>query len=422
MLSHSRALAAATLLFAVSLSAAHAAPLTLEEAWRLAEAANPALRSAKANLSAAEGQLEDARGLLWNNPQISTDRVRRELPLTGLPPERRPEWGVAFSQTFEIAGQHGHRREAAERDLTALQAEVREIRRQTRAEVERRFVRVLALQQRVATEEESLKSLDEAASTVRKRVVAGEDSRLDGNLASVEAERGRNQLAALGENLVEAKSDLAAALQLPSDRLPEATGELVPATPTYTLERLLAAAARRPKARALELREEAATSRLKLERAAVYPDVTVGLTSGREGPLDAREKLVGVTLSVPLPLFRRNAAGIGKASTELAQAQIDRQVEERDAPARVRALWLKVESLRARLWRLEESILAGLDQNRQLSTKAYRAGEIGLLQLLLVNRQVLDGRRDLVDVRTDLRLATVDLELAAGWPEKDNEQ
>ena len=34
----------------------------------------------------------------------------------------------------------------------------------------------------------------------------------------------------------------------------------------------------------------------------------------REGPGDAREKLVGLSVSIPLPFFRRNAAGIGKAS------------------------------------------------------------------------------------------------------------
>ena len=46
-------------------------PLTLEQAWQLAEQSNPALNSARANLATAEGQLADAQGLLWNNPQIA---------------------------------------------------------------------------------------------------------------------------------------------------------------------------------------------------------------------------------------------------------------------------------------------------------------------------------------------------------------
>ena len=189
----------------------------------------------------------------------------------------------------------------------------------------------------------------------------------------------------------------------------------MPAIPRYTLEELLAAARQRPQLRALELREAAAASRLGLERATVYPDVTVGINVGREGPGDTREKLVGVSLSLPLPLFRRNAAGIGRATTELTQAQIERQATERDVPAQVRALWRNVESLRARVKRLEDNVLTSLDQNQRLSATSYRAGEIGLLQLIVVNRQVLDGRRDLIEARSDLRLTTIALEAAAGW-------
>jgi len=60
-------------------------------------------------------------------------------------------------------------------------------------------------------------------------------------------------------------------------------------------------------------------------------------------------------------------------------------------------------------------VLPSLQENRRLSAISFRAGEIGLLQLLLVNRQVLDGQRDLLDARTDLRLTQVALEAAAGW-------
>lgn len=269
---------------------------------------------------------------------------------------------------------------------------------------------------RIAIEEEALRLVEDAAAAVRKRVVAGEDSRLDGNLALVEAERGHNQLAALRERLTAARAELASALQLAPESLPEVAGKLTPGVPNYTLEQLLATARGRPQLLALERREAAAASHLSLERASTYPDITVGVTVGREGATEARERLIGVNLSIPMPLFRRNATGIGKATTELTQAQIERQVAGRDIPAQVHALWLNLESLRARVKRLEANVLGSLDQNQQLSAKSYRAGEIGLLQLIVVNRQVLDGRRDLIDARRELRLATVALEAAAGWP------
>lgn len=393
-----------------------AASLTLEQAWQTAEAANPVLQSARANLATAQGQLADTQGLLWNNPQLYTERVRRDVPQAGLDSQRQREWNTSLSQTIEIGGQHGYRRAAAEQELAALQSVLQETQRQVRAEVEQRFVRVLALQLRIATEQETLKLVESAATVVKKRVAAGEDSRLDGNLAAVEAERGRNQLAALGEQLTEARVALAGTLQMAPESLPEVSGELMPVAARYTLDQLLASTVNRPQLRAFEQREAAARNRLKLERASIYPDITLGVSSGREGASTAREKLVGVSVSLPLPLFRRNAGGIGKAATELTQAQIERQVVGRDTLAQVRALWLKVESLRARVERLQQTVLANLDDNQRLSSISYRAGEIGLLQLILVNRQVFDGRRDLLDARTEFRLATVALEAAAGWP------
>lgn len=68
------------LLFLAGSSAYAVGPLTLDEAWRLAETANPTLRAARANLDAVEGQLRDASGLLYNNPQLSTDQTRRRVP------------------------------------------------------------------------------------------------------------------------------------------------------------------------------------------------------------------------------------------------------------------------------------------------------------------------------------------------------
>lgn len=391
------------------------APLTLEQAWEQAEQANPALRSIQANLAAAEGELTDSRALLWNNPQLATEWRKRTIPQTADPARSNREWAVGLAQTFEIAGQQGKRRNAAEQSLAATQEAIAETRRQLRAEVEQRFVQVLSLQLRIQMEERTLNLIQEAATAVRKRVAAGEDSRLDGNLAKVEAERAQNQVSVLREQLVQARSELAALLQLPADNLPEVGGYLDPAPAPYTLDSLLASASNRPLLRAFDYREKAARSRLDLERAAVYPDVTLGLSTAREGLADSQDRITGLSISLPLPLFRRNATGIGRATTELTQAQVQQQAVQRDSRAQVLALWERWENLKTRVKRLSESVLPSLQENQHLSSVSFRAGEIGLLQLLLVNRQVLDGQRDLLDARTDLRLTQVTLETAAGW-------
>lgn len=394
-----------------------AVPLTLEQAWQFAEHANTRLRQVQAQLSTAQGELSDARSLLWNNPKLTGERVRREVPQTGMSAENRREWSAGLEQTFELAGQQSYRRKATEQQLQALDALIEDTRREIRAEVEQRFVQVLSLQERILTERQSLKIIEDTASSVKKRVAAGEDSRLDGNLASVEAVRASNQIGVMEEQLIQARTELAQTLQLPGNGLPRVVGTLSAPTPTDTLETLLSSAANRPLLRALDYREQAAKSRLALERATRYPDLTVGVTTGREGSTSARERLTSLTLSLPLPLFRNNAGGIGRAATELSQAQIERETSARNTASSVTSLWQKLQSLTLRVNALQQSVLPALEENQRLSVKSLQSGEIGLFQLLVVNRQVLDGRRDLIDAQTEWRLTRLSLHLTAGWNE-----
>ncbi len=392
-----------------------APPITLDQAWQLAEDANATLRQARAQRAAAEGELADASALLWNNPRLSAERVRRDVPQAGLAPETRREAAFGLEQTFEIAGQQGLRRKASQQQLQALEAAIEEARLQIRAEVEQRFVRVLSIQERIATESASAKIIEDTAASTAKRVAAGEDSRLDGNLARVEAVRARNQIAMLQEQLTQARAELGATLQLPMAQLPSAVGPLAQVETAYSLAQLQESAAARPLLRSLEHREQAAKSRLSLERAARFPDLTLALSRGREGPSTARERLTGVTLSLPLPLFRRNAGAIGRAATELTQAQIEQDTERRNSHASIAALWQQLQSLKARVDALQTAVLPALEENQRLSVKSLQAGEISLVQLLLVNRQVLDGRRDTIDALTELRMTQIALRQAAGW-------
>ena len=223
-------------------SAASAQTLTLDDALRRAEEANPRLRAAQAEATALEGQLADARALLWNNPTLAGEVGRRTIPNEA----RQREYLVGISQPFEIAGQQGYRREEAEQSLAAYREQIAELRRQVRADVSRRFLAVLALQARIDTERTVLKLTESSAAIVDKRFRAGEDTRLQANLAEVEADRARNEVRFLEEQLVQARAELAALLQLPPAELPEARGELVATAPPYSLEQLLGLVDSRP--------------------------------------------------------------------------------------------------------------------------------------------------------------------------------
>jgi cobalt-zinc-cadmium efflux system outer membrane protein len=403
-------------------TAAGTGPLTLAEALRLAETASPTVRAREAQLAAAEGSRREAASFLFNNPELSVERTRRSA---ATPDGNAREWGLSIAQPIEIGGQQARRREAASASLEALRAEIEDARRQARADASQRFHAVLAAQRRVQLEQRSVELFDGSAQAVAKRRSAGEDTRLDANVALIEAERARNALAVSQEHLQDAKAELATALQLPPSAVPEVIGDLaVPggAPLPYSLDQLLASAQALPKQRALAAREDAARARVGVERASRYPDVTVGLNVGREGPSDGRERVTTLTVSVPLPLFKRNDAAIGQALSEATQAEIERASATRDGQAQVRRLWTRLDSQRERVARLQRAMVAASADNQQLAAKSRQAGQIGLLDQLLVNRQSLDAERDLNDALAEFHTTRIELENAAGWSREGTSQ
>ena len=408
----SRAAFGAVLIAFALHASAQSRSLTLEEALRRAEEVAPAVNVAQAQLSAGEAELKEANAFLWNNPVVAATATRRRIPQPGLSDARVTEPSLGLSQTFETGGQASYRRASAAASREALMFGVPDARRRLRFEVSERFHRVLALQQRTSIEREGQSIAEEAAALAAKRVTAGEDSRLDGNLARIEAERARNQAVAAREALTRARAELAALLQLPLDALPEASGDLSPPAVPAGREEYLERVAQRPDLLALERRVEAARRRVDLERAARSPDVTLGITGGREGLYDQRESFAMLSLSVPLPIFRRNDAAIGRAVAELTQAELEQRAALSGARAELAGLFDRYATLEERVGRLKSEVLPAIDENLRLSRRARQAGEIAVPQLLIVSRQAIEARRELLEAQAEQRSVASAIEAA----------
>jgi len=397
------------------------AALTLSEAISRADAANPTIRVREAQLATGEGLRRDAAFPLYNNPQLTVEQARRRATGSAAPGGNANEGALGISQPFETGGQQRRRRDAAAATVDAIAAEIGDARRQVRAEAALRFHAVLAAQRRVEIEQRSLALFESSSNAVARRRSAGEDTRLDANVALIEAERSRNALAVAKEQLLDARVELASVLQLPPAQIPEVVGELniTQGMPEpYKLDQLLMSVQSQPRLVALAAREAAARARLAVETGNRMPDVTVGLNVGREGPPGGRERVTTLSLSLPLPLFRRNGAAIGQAQTEATQAELERMTAIRDGEAQVRRLWLRLASQRERVQRLQQSMLPASEDNRQLAARSRQAGQIGLLEQLVINRQTLDAERDLNDALGDLHTTRIEMERAAGWPQE----
>lgn len=392
--------------------------LTLAEAMRLAETAHPLVRTRQAQLVAAEALRQEAAAPFFNNPDLSLERTHRDA---NAPDSSSKDWGLGISQRIEMGGQQARRREAAASMLESLKQEVEDARQQARAEAALRFYAVHAALGRVDIEQRSVELLTNTARVVGQLRAAGENTRLDANIAMLEAEKARNMLSLAHGQLAEAKAELANALQLPpgaSPKIVAPTPGLKPSAMPYQLDQLLAAAQKLPKQQALALRESAALARLGVERANRSPDLTLGLNIGREGVGDFRQSVTTISISVPLPFFKRNGAPIGQAMADLTQAELDRGTGMREASAQVRRLWNRLISQSERVQRLQGTMLPAAMDNQQLAAKSRQAGQIGLIDQLIINRQALDAERELHEVLTEYNITRIELENAAGWPKQ----
>lgn len=395
---------------------AQGAPLSLEDAYRTAEANHASIANARAELRAVDAERREANALLWNNPAVTAEGRRRQLGQVDGPDVLRRDASLGISQTFETGGQPAARRAATKSSLDAAEASVDVARRLVRSDVAQRFFDVAFLQQRLKVEDAALALLQRALSMVRKRVAAGEDSRLDGNVAAVEFERSANQVASVKEQLLQARAALAGAMRLPPGEQREVQEPLTPSELPYTRDELLALAQDGAQVQAARAKERAAVKRAELEKAMRSPDVTVGLSHGPERGIDTRDRVTTLSVSVPLPLFRRNTAGIARALTDYERARLEREAAERDGAAAVLTLWQRALSAQERASRFRAEVLGRLEESEQLSLKSLQAGEIALGPYLLVRRQTLDARRELLDVLADLQKTRLELEAAAGWP------
>lgn len=383
----------------------------------MAEANHASIANAKAEVRAVDAERREANALLWNNPVVTAEGRRRQLGQVDGPDVLRRDASLGVSQTFETGGQPAARRAAAKASLDAAEASVDVARRLVRSEVAQRFYDVAFLQQRLKVENDALSLLQQALSTVRKRVAAGEDSRLDGNVAAVEFERSANQVALVKEQLLQARSSLAGSMRLPPGAQPEVREPLTPAgSLPYARDELLALAQNGPQVQTARAKELAAAKRAELEKAMRSPDVTVGVSHGPERGIDTRDRVTTLSVSVPLPLFRKNTTGIARALSDYERARLEREIAERDAAASVLTLWERTLSSQQRVSRFRTEVLGRLEESEQLSLKSLRAGEIALGQYLLVRRQTLDARRELLDVLLELEKNRLELEAAAGWP------
>lgn len=390
------------------------------DAW---ERGGPALVDARAAEASARGDLEQA-GLI-PNPSLSLSASNIPLRANETPSgsgsglANNLVGSIGLDQPIELGGKRSKRVAQARAALEAAAAGSADARRADGYEIRRAFWHAVRARERRALAEQVTRRSGETIRIGKARFDSQDIARTDLEKVELEAMKQQNDLA---DAVAVERSAVAELLARVGPEAPPAvvvSGDLAQRPLSFEPGRLtVRARERRPDLRAARARADAARGGLALAEAQAIPDVTLGAGYTRSRAVAAGENpaTLGVTLSVPLPLFNRNQGEIQKARVEAdraarASAALDARVAQdvAGALARYRAAAEKVE-------RYSDGALQRADRALQTAEKTWRAGDRSLLEYLEAERTWIELRGDYLDTLFELRQAGFELERAVAAP------
>ncbi len=389
------------------------APTSIQALVQEALTRNPELRFYEAELTAARSARKNAARLA--PPEISGSVGHKRARETGgqLAGEG-VAWSVGVSQTFEWPGRLSLRKAIANQDVTlaelgfsrfktALAARVRgqahalaaagEKARVAREVADRyRVLREVLVQRDPAgiTPQLELRILEATEVTLRRRAT-------EAGLQADDARLALNQL--LGRS-----AD--AALEVsPSE--PD-----LPAAPA--LDNLLAAAQTNNfdlRLRAMELEQQG--FRVSLAKNERWPAFTVGPQFSEENA-GSQDRIFGLGVSFPLPLWRNNSANVETARARQVQAETLLNTARRDIERRVVSASRAYETKRAEMaqWRADST--KQFADAAELADRHYRLGAVPATTYVELQKQYLDAVETLLETRREAIHAAAEIEELTG--------
>jgi outer membrane protein, heavy metal efflux system len=378
--------------------------LTLDQALNRARLKAPALLSAKVRIEEARGRLKGASIFQQTNPTIEST-IGPRFSDQG----NTTDGDVSLSQDFEAIGRRSARVAGAQTGVTREIAASRETGRALLHDVAITFMKALAANEKlkVLTTAEQVSSgfLD----TAERRYQAGDIPVLEVNLAKNGAARARAELRSGRAELVTSLGELRVLLGMSPEEEFTVSGDLASAK-KYDLTALVTTAEDRPDIRVLESELQGAQADVKLGNTFKSPDFGVIARYQR----DQGDNIVQGGVRVTLPVFSRGqeltATGSARANRIRGELEAIKTAIRSEVKTAFEVYGYRAEALQE----LERLALPSLLENETLARRSYEEGEIGLAELLLIRREILETRLAYVTTLLDAALAGVDLEFKSG--------
>ncbi len=296
--------------------AAKAGAYTLQQIVAMAEAKNPLLLAAQANLRAVRAQ--ELQAGVRANPVLTLDGTSVTLPGDGS--KGNPyEYDAQLSRLFERGDKRRWRLDAARATTGQTQAQLEDTVRQTVLTIKQAFTKMLISKAALEIANQNLKDYRHEVEISRDRYKAGDlgkldFERLDLQLGNYESDAANDEI-----NLLQASDQLQTLIGVatPTDEF-DITGDIVPPVVTNSRQELLQnALAKRPDYAAANAAVTAATANTRLAFANGTTDPTLQGQYSRVGDYNS----AGFSVSIPLRFFDKN-----QGNKETAQLQQDASV------------------------------------------------------------------------------------------------
>ena len=386
--------------------------LTVEQAVATALEYNPNLLAARQEVEVARGRQVRSRLLNRFNPSLNGQAWNRNNPGSG----NESDFQVTLSQEVEVAGQRGLRREEATRNVTRVEAQVKDRERLLTGQVKRAFFQALTLKKRLGLRKEIEKLNLRIRDASKARFEAGVAPIMESNLAEIRYGQSRKETFVAEASFQNALLDIRRLLGWEPDRSFDLAGQLRHSPQAVPLPDLLRnAQAQRPDLIAAKREVARVKAAMALTRRLIVPNPTFQgfYQTETEGP-EGASKLVGGGITIPLPFFDRKQGELVTQGGELNRGRHQIVSVTRNIERDVKTAFQAFEAARQSVEVFEAEVLDRIEENFRFIEIAYREGKIGLLQLIVVQDGLITAQLSYVDSLGQFRTAEANLEQAIG--------
>lgn len=394
-------------------AAAAAAPLSLDALVAEVLEKNPELAFYRAEIAAAKGEQRTAT--VRSNPELATSiGAKRGKDAAGNILGEGAAWSVALQQPFEWPGRLALRKAIASRQVALAELGLDHFRNSLASRTRTLAFGVFVAQQQADAALDVSQRLQALADVVVQRDPAGVTPKLEQRIieasAIVAQKRAADAFVAVRNVLIELNQlrgqPLASPLRIADTPLKFAT----PPAP----ETLLAAA----RTNNFELRQRIAELeqqgfRVDLAKNERYPAVTVGPFISGERAGDS-QRIVGIGVSFPLPLWNRNAGNIEVAQARREQAQTVLDIAQREVERKVSEAFLQYSARSHEIARTRPDAAQDFRETADLADRHYRLGAVPLATYIEMQKQYLEALEALLQTKQGALEASEQLQLLTG--------